>query len=112
VTPDGVVVVAGRFNGSIDFGGGAMTCASSQTDIFLASRSSEGEHLWARRFGGPYEQQTRSIATGHDGSIALTGVFKGSIGFDGKQLVEDRPGDYCGFLAKIRWNYPLVQAVW
>lgn len=101
VTPDGHVVVAGRFNGSIDFGGGKISSQSSQTDIFLAVRSPEGEHLWARRFGGPYEQQTRSIATGRDGSIALTGVFKGSIGFDGEELVEDHSGDYCGFLAKL-----------
>lgn len=45
--------------------------------------------------------RTRSIATGRDGSIALTSVFKGSIRFDGEQLVEDHPGDYCGFLAKL-----------
>jgi len=101
VTADGGVVVAGRFTGSVDFGGGKILCESSQTDIFLASRSPEGEHLWAKRFGGPYEQQTRSIATGRDGSIALTGVFKGSILFDGERLVEDHPGDYCGFLAKL-----------
>jgi hypothetical protein len=104
VTPDGRVVVAGRFTGSIDFGGGQIECRSSQTDIFLASVSSEGEYLWAKRFGGPYEQQTRSIAIDDNGSIALAGVFKGSIDFDGQQLVENRPGEYCGFLAKLRKN--------
>jgi hypothetical protein len=101
VTSDGGVVVAGRFTDSIDFGGEKIRCESSQTDIFLASLSSEGQHRWVRRFGGPYEQQTRSIATGGDGCIALAGVFKGSIGFDGQQLMEDQPGDYCGFLAKL-----------
>ena len=104
VAPDGRVVVAGRFAGSLDFGGGRVECQSSQTDIFLASVSSQGEYLWAKRFGGPSEQQTRSIAINGDGKVALGGVFKGSINFDGQQLTENQPGEYCGFLAKFDDN--------
>jgi hypothetical protein len=74
---------------------------SNQTDIFLASFTSNGDLLWARRFGGPYEQQTRSLAIDGNGNIALTGVFKGSLAFDSETLTERQPGDYCGFLAKI-----------
>jgi hypothetical protein len=101
VTANGQAVVAGRFVGSLDFGGGKIACESAQTDIFVAAVSPNGDYIWARRFGGPYEQQTRSIAVDSSGRIALTGVFKGSISFDECKLSEDRPGEYCGFLANL-----------
>ncbi len=101
VTLSGQVVIAGRFQGSIDFGGGIIQSQSKQTDIFLAAFSRDGEYLWAKRFGGQFEQQTRSVAVDESGEIALTGVFKGTINFDNFALTEPRPGDYCGFLAKI-----------
>ena len=101
VTANGRAVVAGRFVGSLDFGGGKIACQSAQTDIFVAAVSPKGDYIWAKRFGGPYEQQTRSIAVDSSGRIALTGVFKGSISFDDCKLSEDRPDEYCGFLAKL-----------
>lgn len=108
VEPSGRCAIAGRFKGSIDFGGAEIRSESNQTDIFLASFTSKGDLQWARRFGGPYEQQTRSLAIDANGDIALTGVFKGSIAFDGETLTEGQPGDYCGFLAKVdRHGKPL-----
>jgi outer membrane protein assembly factor BamB len=101
VAPTGRIVIAGRFAGSIDFGGGRIESQSEQTDIFLAAFSSDGENLWAKRFGGPYEQQTRSLAIDANGNIVLTGVFKGAIDFDGQALSEAQPKDYCGFLSKL-----------
>jgi hypothetical protein len=101
VAPAGWVVVAGRFQGSIDFGGGVLRSESAQTDIFIAAFSSDGGLRWAKRFGGAYEQQTRSVAIGTDGNIGLTGVFKGSILFDDLSLTELQPTEYCGFLAMV-----------
>jgi Domain of unknown function (DUF4062) len=97
----GRVSIAGRFQGRIDFGSCKIQSRAKQTDIFLATFSSEGDCVWAKSFAGPYEQQTRSIATDSGGNIVLTGVFKGEIDFGGHTLREDRPEDYCGFLAKI-----------
>jgi hypothetical protein len=101
VAPSGRVVVAGRFQGSIDFGGGRIESQSNQTDVFLACLSPDGDFVWAKRFGGPYEQQTRSIATDAYGNIAFTGVFKGALDLDAHTLTEPRSTDYCGFLAKL-----------
>lgn len=101
VAPSGRVSIAGRFQGSIDFGGGKLKSQSNQTDIFLATFSPDGDYVWAKRFGGSYEQQTRSIAIDANGNIALVGVFKGAIRFDGQTLTEQQPGGYCGFLAKV-----------
>jgi hypothetical protein len=101
VAPSGSVTIAGRFKGRIDFGVGDFENQSSQTDIFVASFSAQGQCLWARRFGGPYEQQTRSIAIDNRGNIALAGVFKGEVNFDDYSLTEQHPNDYCGFLTKL-----------
>ena len=101
VAPAGWVVVAGRFQGCVDFGGGDLKSESTQTDIFLAAFSSDGGLIWARRIGGEHEQQTRSIAIDADGNIGLVGVFKGSISFGSLLLTEERSTDYCGFLAKF-----------
>lgn len=46
VAPSGTVVVAGRFRGTVDFGGGKITSESQQTDIFIAAFSPDGEHIW------------------------------------------------------------------
>lgn len=101
VAPSGQVTIAGRFQGSSDFGGGRIESQSSQTDIFLATLSADGDYVWGKRFGGPYEQQTRSISIDSNGNIALAGVFKGVITIGGQTLTEENPGDYCGFLAKF-----------
>lgn len=101
VAPAGWVAVAGRFKGSVDFGEGSLNSESAQTDIFLAAFSSDGGLIWARRIGGGYEQQTRSIAIDAEGNICLAGVFKGSISLGNLSLTEERHTDYCGFLAKF-----------
>jgi outer membrane protein assembly factor BamB len=109
VAPSGNITIAGRFQGSIDFGNGSIASQSSQTDIFVANFSPNGECLWAKRFGGPYEQQTRSVAIDDRGNIAIAGIFKGEVSFDKHVLAEQRPSDYCGFLTKLDVN---GQAQW
>ncbi len=101
VSPSGAIIIAGRFKGTIDFGGGDIISASKQTDIFLAKFSPDGDYMWARRVGGPFEQQTRSLAVDARGNICLAGVFKGELTLDGHILREPRETDYCGFLARF-----------
>lgn len=101
VAPSGRVTIAGRFQGTIDFGGSVLASRSNQTDIFIATFSADGECIWAKGIGGPYEQQTRAMAVDAVGNIGVTGVFKGVLDAGGLILKEDQPGDYCGFLAKL-----------
>jgi hypothetical protein len=46
----GNIVMAGHFQGSVDFGGGVLT-SSGSTDIFVAAFDAGGTHLWSQRFG-------------------------------------------------------------
>jgi TIR domain len=109
VAPSGLVVMAGRFRGVVDFGGGEIRSASQQTDVFIAAFSPDGEFIWAKRIGGPFEQQTRSLAIDERGNIGLAGVFKGEIAVDGQALRQTRSTDYCGFLASLNHD---GNAVW
>ncbi|MGD8415217.1 MAG: nucleotide-binding protein, partial [Candidatus Latescibacterota bacterium] len=44
------IVVAGEFEGDIDFGGGPLVSAG-EYDVFLAQFAPTGAHVWSRRFG-------------------------------------------------------------
>lgn len=101
VAKNGNIIITGRFQGSINFGGATIESQSAQTDIFVVSFSQDGEHLWSKRFGGPYEQQTRDISVNLNGEIALTGIFKGVIDFDAFRLSAGTNEEYMGYILKL-----------
>ncbi len=94
----GNVVVTGTFEGTVDFGGGALTSAGTK-DIFVAKFSSSGTHLWSKRFGGSGADHSTGIAVDDAGDVALTGKFQGSISFGGSALTSLGSDD--AFLAKL-----------
>ncbi len=84
--PGGQVFLCGDFSGNIDFGGGNV--ANGGTNAFLAKLSgTDGSHVWSKGFGADIQSQNGfAIATGVDGTVAFTGVFRGSIDFGGGLL--------------------------
>ncbi len=82
----GNVFVTGYFNGTVDFGGGALASAGL-TDGFIAKYDSGGTHLWSRRFGDTGNDQGYSVATDASGDVLATGYFNGSVDFGGGALV-------------------------
>lgn len=53
----------------------------SSSDIFTASYDSNGNYLWAQRFGGPSVDTGRAIAVG-EANIYVTGVFSQTTDLD------------------------------
>lgn len=104
VDPTGDVVLAGPFNGTLDFGGGPLTGAGSY-DYFVAKLSSTGAHTWSRRFGDANPQYFLAAATDGSGNVLLTGAKQGSVDFGGGPLV----GDNQAFVAKLS---PTGDHVW
>jgi hypothetical protein len=100
VTTDasGNVIVAGSFNGSVDFGGGALTCVGVD-DIFIAKFDADSTHIWSERFGGDFDQIPRDVAIDASGNIIVTGRFWGDVDFGGGTLNSAGTSDV--FVAKF-----------
>jgi hypothetical protein len=76
----GNAVVAGCFQGSLDFGEGAHVSAGSD-DIFVAKLDPAGAVLWSRRFGGVEYECGNGIALDSAGSTTVLGHFSGTVDF-------------------------------
>lgn len=92
------VIMAGRFAGTANFGGGNLTSAGAY-DAFLAKLNGAGVHQWSQRFGDASQQLGGPVATDASGNIGLTGGFAGTINLGGGPLVSLGDGDV--FLAKF-----------
>ena len=79
----GNVIVVGYFEGTINFGGGALTSAG-QRDIFVAKLSgTDGSHLWSKRFGNTTNDEGHSVAVDGSGNVFVTGLFRKQVDFGG-----------------------------
>jgi len=91
---EGNVLVAGRLEGSADFGGGSLSSTGS-ADAFLVKLGPGGEHLWSRRFGeGRFDvQEALSVAADASGRVAMTGIFDGLLSLGAPTLSSQGAGD-------------------
>ncbi len=94
----GNVFIAGGFEGSVDFGGGALISAGNW-DIYLAKFDTQGNHVWSQRFGDSNDQSSNSITTDTSGNILIAGGFEGSVDFGGGILTSAGSADI--FIAKF-----------
>jgi hypothetical protein len=80
----GNLFVTGYYQGTVDFGGGALTAVSG-TDGFLVSYTAAGGHRWSRRFGGGsgyFGTATGySVRTDAVGNVVVGGLFAGNVDF-------------------------------
>jgi hypothetical protein len=85
VDADGNVVVAGTFDGRVDFGSGALEvepnrCSSDAwclTDGFAAKFNSRGEAIWSVGFGPM--RAVSDLAIDSSGNSALSGTLPGGV---------------------------------
>jgi hypothetical protein len=94
----GNVLLTGSFEGTVDFGGGALTSAGLD-DLFVAKLDPDGSHLWSKRFGDTDYQYGESITTDSAGNVLLTGSFEGTVDFGGGALTNAGSDDL--FVAKL-----------
>lgn len=81
----GNVIVAGRFGGTVNFGGVALASAGG-SDIFVAKYNAAGAHQWSKRFGSTGTDICRGVAADAGGDVAVTGDFTGVVDFGGGPL--------------------------
>lgn len=80
--PNGDLLLAGAFTGSIDLGGGAIPSAEG-FDMFLGRfAAKDGCLVWGRGYGGPLAQSPQSLVfDAASGNVVLTGSFGGTVDF-------------------------------
>lgn len=86
VDASGNVILAGRFEGGVDFGTGPLLSAGT-TDVFITKLNASGGLVFASRFGDAGIQIAPNVAVDAAGSILATGGFEGSVDFGGAPLV-------------------------
>lgn len=99
VDPEGNVIVAGMFTGTIDFGQGPLLSAGAH-DVFLAKLDREGNAVWSRRFGGADNQAAFAVATDSLGNIVVVGGFNGAVDLGGG-VFQNEPIQQDVFVAKF-----------
>lgn len=79
------VLLTGKFNNTVDFDPGASVynlTSNGNYDVFVLKLDSLGNFLWAKSFGGSFEDEGLVIATDSVGNVYTAGLFKGTVDFD------------------------------
>ncbi|MFO0589497.1 MAG: hypothetical protein U0441_18310 [Polyangiaceae bacterium] len=97
----GNLIVAGYFDGSVNFGGGALTTAGN-LDIFVAKLDPQGNQMWAKRFGDAASQYAVDVAVDGSGNVFLLTRGFGTTDFGGGGLTS--AGTFDVYLAKLNAN--------
>ena len=98
VDASGNVIVTGNFEGTVDFGGGALTSAGSG-DIFVAKFGSDGAHLWSKCFGDGSIKIAYAVVDDASGNVIVTGYIEDTVDFGGGALTS--AGGWDIFVAKF-----------
>src|SRR5207245_6128383 len=69
-------VIAGSFQGTVNFGDGALVSAGG-ADAFVAKYSATGAYVWARRFGGASDDIASGVGVGGRGHAGGAGDVQG-----------------------------------
>jgi len=91
VAPDSSVYVTGKFEGTATLAGVSLTSAGA-ADIPFARFDAVGKLLWAKRFGGPGEDNFFDVDATAAGPVA-TGWFSGTVAFGTTTLTSSGPSD-------------------
>ncbi len=97
---DGNVYVVGYHQGSIDFGGGALTADGSNKNAYVAKLSPTGAYLWAKSFSTTDSASAVDVAVDTaSNNVYVLGNYKGSITLGDKTF--DAGNAYNVFLLKL-----------
>jgi hypothetical protein len=92
VFPDGSLVVTGYFTTVAVFGQGSanetLLYSAGDSDIFVARYTADGNLMWARRAGGPLNEEGWDVDVADDGSCLVTGFFKDGAVFGSGEPAE------------------------
>jgi hypothetical protein len=95
---DGSLVLAGNFQGSVDFGAGLMTSVSPW-DVFVVKLDGGGDVVWQHGYGGVNDQSAYGVAVAANGDVLVVGSNNSVIDFGGGSIITR--GSYDVFVARL-----------
>lgn len=95
------IIIAGRFGGSANFGGGVLM-ASGGSDVYIAKYNNVGSHVWSKRLGGTQADGDLnvSVAVDTNRNVYLGGNYRGTIDF-GNGITNTAVGTSDAFIVKF-----------
>jgi hypothetical protein len=82
----GNAFVTGAFMGAINFGNGLLYSLGGYEIFLVKLTGSNGEYLWAKRFGSTGGDVGYSVAVDSMGNPVITGSFSGTVDFGGGSI--------------------------
>jgi hypothetical protein len=90
--------IAGRFEGTANFGDTTLTSAG-YGEVYVAKVSSSGGFVWAIRAGGSSGDYVSGLALDSNGNAYIAGIFGGTVDFGGTTLTSAGSADI--YVAKV-----------
>jgi YD repeat-containing protein len=97
--PDGGVILADYFTGSIVAGGQTLTVEGTQPDFYIVKLNTNGQPAWVRQYGGTNEEQISSCVRHPAGGWVIGGQFKSNGVFGAQSAVS--AGNRDAFMARL-----------
>lgn len=114
VDQTGNLYITGSFVDSIIFALPTIPIlyGDANQDVFVIKMDTEGNFIWAKAFVGPSFSTGRSIAVNENGSVVVTGRFKGTVDFNpGSESFEiSGPGIDDVFIVKLNTDGDFIWA--
>jgi hypothetical protein len=85
VSEDGNVSITGYFNGTVDFNPGSAVnnlTAIGNRDIFVLKLNSNGDYVWAHKFGSALPDEGVATCFDPSGNVFVTGYFQETVDFN------------------------------
>lgn len=92
IGPFGDLCITGCFQGTVDFDPGTGTeylSAIGALDVFVQKMDTSGHFVWAKSFGGSFDDQSSSVTIDPLGNILTTGWFWGTVDFNPGTATEE-----------------------
>lgn len=75
----GSTFVTGKFQGTVNFGGGGVTSGGGYDGFVARYRASDGGYVWAKRFGSTSEDEAWAVTPDGSGNVLISGYFTGTV---------------------------------
>jgi hypothetical protein len=101
----GNVLVAGSFEGEVDFGFGPIPAAGmgpeQPADAFVAKHADDGTPLWTRTWGDADVDEALAVGSAPNGEVVAAGVFRGDVQLDPEHALGTASPDGALFLVRL-----------